>query len=69
MIMLIIMELLDIHGVVNVKEFYWLNNKREKEEVDANVNLKPVLDQEIYNDDFKEERMMFKKDNSNIEVR
>ena len=40
---------------VNVKEFYWLNNKREKEEVDANVNLKPVLDQEIYNDDFKEE--------------
>ena len=40
---------------VNVKEFYWLNNKREKEEVDANVNLKPALDQEIYNDDFKEE--------------
>ncbi|MCZ6134436.1 single-stranded DNA-binding protein [Campylobacter ureolyticus] len=40
---------------VNVKEFYWLNNKREKEEVDTNVNLKPALDQEIYNDDFKEE--------------
>ena len=55
MIMLIIMELLDYTWGVNVKEFYWLNNKREKEEVDANVNLKPALDQEIYNDDFKEE--------------
>ncbi|QKF65206.1 single-stranded DNA-binding protein [Campylobacter corcagiensis] len=60
---------------VNVKEFYWLNNKREKEEVrvdtDESVannrqakntsygNLEPALDQEICNNDFIEEQNNF----------
>lgn len=56
---------------VNVKEFYWLNNKKEKEEAEINQNsnienntqhkhtndenLEQMADQEFYNDDFKGE--------------